>query len=143
MKNTDIQFNSIIYNIDRDVVDFIYIGKLTILDKIKYKCRAVDKKKNMYAFNPYNASQFMEFLNNTKMILNGDGVFDYPMYEVRVERNWSSPISFNELLQLYEQIEDSITINNEKNFRTLCNAIRNKVIGINECSQESTGQMGE
>ena len=123
MKN--IKFRIIIYNEQEGSVDFIFIDKLNILDRIKLGCLKIRPNKNTYFIRTETKEEFLECLRNTIPCKESENS-DYDFYCAVVEPRKYTPtiINFNSLISLVIRDYDFSSFDERNDFVSECNKIK-------------------
>lgn len=120
--NKDIRYDMIVYNYDQHIIDFVHIGKLSLIDKIVNRARNFgSKKKHFYAIKAKNKEQFIDYLLKTNL---DDKLSDYYSVLIKVTKpDIRLQLSFDDLLYYFCN-EQKIKGEEREKFMHACQGIK-------------------
>lgn len=120
--NKDIRYDMIVYNYDQHIIDFVHIGKLSLIDKIVNRARNFgSKKQHFYSIKAKNKEQFIDYLLKTNL---DDKLSDYYSVLIKVTKpDIRLQLSFDDLLYYFCK-EQKIEGEEREKFMHTCQGIR-------------------
>ena len=125
----DVKFRIIAYNDDEACVDFIFIDKLNILQRLQLGCTKVQTAPNTYYIRTTNVDEFVNCLKSTiPCQASENSNYEFRCDYVEPRKGKSCEITFDALLSLVVRDFEIKSFDERNNFISQCKNIKQSQI---------------